>query len=223
MANKRDSSKQKRARQNRAQRAALEARTKAASEPRSSYVTQPPGSNPKATTPAADTGEAKAKGGLFGGPRQPRAPRPGDLPVDIDTLEGSWWAKRLMVPGGRQVLTGGVLTVVLTVMMAFTKSPPRGQPKAKATETIFELWGWWAIPILLAPIVVMAVAAQMTLSPHRRRIWIAGTFILAIQFLIAPAYLFPAGFLTYAVWRSSKIEGSSKARSDDAAANNRSS
>lgn len=196
MANNRDSSKQQRSKQNRAQRAALEARTKSASEPAASR------------RQGTSTTGSKAKSGFFSGAREARGPRPGDVPVDIETLQGGWFSKRVQVPGGRQVLTGAVLTLVLSVMMTFQKFPPAGDPKAEATETLFDLFGTSAWLILGMPILIMAFVSEKILSPQRRRIWIAASFLIAIEVVFGMLqYLFPVGFLTYAVWRAAKVEG----------------
>lgn len=213
MADHRSSSKQKRARQNRAQREAREARAKAAAIPaeerKAKYAS---------TTPAASTSTKSAKkGGRSGSdqPRPARKPRPGDVPVDIDTLEGTWIGKRMQVPGGRQVMTGAVLTLVLTGLMAIQKFPPAGQPKAKPTETLWDLLGFWAIPVILVPLIAMAAAVHFTLHPRRRWIWIACSFVVAIEVVLGFAvYLFPAGFLVYAVVRANRIEGPARAAAE---------
>ncbi len=202
MANKRASSSQKRAQQNRAQRAALQARTKAAATPK-------PERRPAPSASAASGSAAPArKGGLFSGGSD-RPPRPGDLPVDVETLEGSWISKRMQVPGGRQVLTGALLTVVLTVMLLFWKFPPADNPKGKATETIFDLFGGAAVFILIVPLVIVGTAARLSLAPFRRRVWLIGAVALfVVSILLAmPIYLFPAGFLGYAVMRAGRVEG----------------
>lgn len=222
MANKRDTSKQKRARQNRAQRAALENRTAKANEPKRPSRTAPTKSTssrasaPSRTTPAASGGEEPK--GFFARARADRGPRPGDVPVDIDQLEGGWFTQRIQVPGGRQVLTGAILTLVVTFMTAFAKFLPEdGESGDPLTETIFDLFGTWAYVALTVPCLVYVAAAQLTLSPHRRRIWIGGSFAITLIALSgAPfiIYLFPAGFLVYAVWKANRVEGSSRRRSE---------
>lgn len=198
MANKRDTSKQKRARENRAQRDALKARTSAASsapeERRSRASSTAEASDPK--------GRAAAKA------TRARRVRPGDVPVDIDALEGNWLTKRLAVPGGRQVLTGLLLTILLTGMMAFFKFPPADDPDGPATETLWDLLGLGAIVILAVPLVAMGLAAHFTTSRHRRRVWIGASIVVALEvFLGFTYYLFSAGFLLYALWRQTKVEG----------------
>ena len=210
MANKRDTSKQKRARQNRSQRDALKARKQAASAPPEARRTKASAAAVSAPGTKKANGAAK-RGGFFSpkGDRPPRPPRPGDLPVDIDTLEGSWFTKRVMVPGGRQVLTGLALTVVLSGMLAFQKFRPRGAPSdAPNTESLWDLLGVAAVPVLLIPILAMGVASQFTLSPRRRGIWIAMSVVMSFEILIGfSMYLFSVGFLMYGVWRAAKVEG----------------
>ena len=92
MANNRDSSKQKRARQNRAQREAREARAKAASVPAEERKAKYASSTP---TDAAPT----KKGRGADRPRPERKPRLGDLPVDLETLDG---LERIEVKAGTQ-------------------------------------------------------------------------------------------------------------------------
>ena len=205
MANNRDSSKQKRARQNRAQREAREARAAAASLPaeerKAKYASSTPEAAPAKKGRAADR------------PRPERRPRLGDVPVDLETLEGNWYKKRLTVPGGRQVLTGAVLTVVITVLTVITKYPDpdaTGDAKNKATESFFDIYGSAGIPLLIAPLVAMAVATYFILSPNRRRIWIGCSFVAGLAAVVLGIpYIFPVGFLVYAVMRANKIEGPS--------------
>src|SRR5690606_1431398 len=123
VANKRDTSKQKRARQNRAQREALKVRTEVASAPPEARRSK---ASPTAVSApgSSDGDKAAPKRGGFFSPKGDRPPRPGDVPVDIETLEGSWFTKRVKVPGGRQVLTGLALTVILSGLLAFQKFPP---------------------------------------------------------------------------------------------------
>jgi hypothetical protein len=200
VANKRDLSKQQRARQNRAQRSALKARTAAAStapEERRSRAAAP---NDAKGSGAKDRASAKAT--------RVRPVRPGDVPVDLDALEGNWITKRLAVPGGRQVLTGLLLTILLTGMMAFLKFPPADDPDAAATETLWELIGAWSLVILGVPLLAMFASAHFTITPHRRRVWIGASIVVALEvFLGFTYYLFPAGFLLYALWRAGKVEG----------------
>ena len=69
---------------------------------------------------------------------------------------------------------------------------------------------------------LVAVATVFILSPNRRRIWIGCSFVAAIgAVVLGIPYLFPVGFLVYAVMRANKIEGPSPtsraAREQDAA------
>lgn len=203
MANKRDTSKQKRARQNRAQREALKARAEAASVPAEERRT---------TATKADAGDAAASGKKRTRTPAPRGPRPGDVPVDLDTLEGSWIAKRMAVPGGRHVLSALLLSVLLSVMLAFQKYPPANAPAdAKATESIFDLLGPFAFFLLLFPVVVVGIAAQFTLHPKHRRIWLGCTIVLGASVLamvqLYIVHLVVVGYLIYAMQRAKKVEG----------------
>jgi len=204
VANNRDSSKQKRARQNRAQREAREARAKAAAVPAEERKAKYASSGP-ADAPSTKKDRAADR------PRPERRVRLGDVPVDIETLEGSWYKKRLSVPGGRQVLTGAVLTIVITVLTVITKYPDPDatrEAKKKATESFFDIYGAAGVPLLLIPIIAMAVATWCILSPNRRRIWIGCSFVAAIAAVVLGIpYIFPVGFLVYAVMRANKVEG----------------
>jgi hypothetical protein len=211
VANDRDSSKQKRARQNRAQRAALEARTKSASAPRPSR--QAPGAKP-ADKAGAAAATPRPRGGLFGAgrPRPDRPPRLGETPVDLDTLEGGFFKKRMAVPGGLQVLMGFALSVLITAMVSRLKFEPTDAKKKKeAAKTIFELLHGWAIPVLALPILVVGAAMVFTLSPHRRRIWLSCTIAMGAAAIALPGiyfnYVFVVGFLVYAMMRANKVEG----------------
>lgn len=208
MANNRDSSKQKRARQNRAQREARDARAKAASVPAEERKAKYASSGP---TEDGSTRKGRARGSAEAKPRPERRPRLGDVPVDLETLEGNWYKKRLTVPGGRQVLTGSVLTIVITVLTVITEYPDpdaTGEAKKKATESFFDIYGAAGIPLLAAPLLAMAVASYFILSPNRRRIWIGCSFVAAIAAVaLGIPYIFPVGFLVYAVMRANKIEG----------------
>ncbi|WP_426573302.1 hypothetical protein [Aquihabitans sp. McL0605] len=210
MANDRSSSKQKRARQNRAQREAREARAKAASEPASARQAKYASAAPGATTT-----ETKKQGFLSprgqGAAREPRRARPGDTPVDLDTLEGNWYSKRMQVPGGRQVLTGLLLVVILTVLTILSPVPIAKQDQVKGgptTESVFDRLGAFTIPVLLLPVIAMAIAAYFITSPRRRGIWIACAVVstAGVTFLGIP-YIFPVGFLVYAGMRANKVEG----------------
>lgn len=206
----RDTSKQKRARQNRAQREALKARTEAASKPpterRSASAPAAKGS-----TSGAEAGgdAAPRKGGFFSGGN--RGPRPGDLPVDVATLEGNWLQKRMQVPGGRHVISALVLSVLLSVMLGFQKFPPEGQPEAKATESIIDILGPVGWGVLLYPILVVAIAAQLSLHPKRRRIWMACTIVLGAAVMallqIYIVHLIVVGYMIFAMQKAARVEG----------------
>ena len=208
MANDRSSSKQKRARQNRAQREAREARAKAAAEPASVRQAKYASAGPSA---AATTAKPAKKGFFSGGDpadRPARRVRPGDEPVDLATVEGNWYQKRLQVPGGRQVLTGTVLTIILTALTLLTPVPTPEKDDGKATESIFELLGPATIPVVAVPLIAMVAASWFILSPNRRRIWIACAVATALGVgLLGIQYVFPVGFLIYAGMRANKIEG----------------
>ena len=227
MAN-RDVSKQKRAKENRAKRAALAARTSGEAPKRPSRVApstaEKLANSPRATDTAerskgrgdADGGKGssgKGGGAKDGKPKRERPKRLGDTPVDIDTLEGSWFSKVTKVPGGTQVLMSVVLTVLVTGMLAtmdaFVAEADKNDKKAKATLTIFEAYGTTRSLITLAiPLLLVFTALGFTLNKHRRRIWVACALLLAVLFgTTLPHYIFPVGFLGYAVMRSSKVEG----------------
>jgi hypothetical protein len=195
-------SKQKRAKQNRAQREAREARTKAASVPADERKA-------KYASSAPATGAAKK--GRSDRPAPERRPRLGDQPVDLETLEGNWYKKRLAVPGGRQVLTGTVLTVIITVLTVVNKYPDpdaTGEAKKKLTHTFTEYYGAVGIPLVIIPLLAMFVASYFILSPNRRRIWTICGFVAVIgAVFFGIPYFFPVGFLFYAIMRANKIEG----------------
>lgn len=201
MANKRDTSKQKRARQNRAEREARKARTVAASVPAEQRRT-------KATaTPAPVKGAKKRR------ERAPRPPRPGDVPVDIATLKGNWFTKRMEVPGGRQVLYSLALTVIVAVLLATQKYATQAEldkdKDAKRTHSIFEVFGARAWIILLVPVIILGVAAALSLHPKRRGIWIACTVALGLVVVSTglTLHLVVIAFLIYGIQRANKIEG----------------
>lgn len=227
MAN-RDTSKQKRAKENRARRAALEARTSGEAPQRPSRVAPSTAAKLANNTRSTDTaerskGSGDAKGGKGSGsgkgggkgskPKRERPKRLGDTAVDIDTLEGSWFSKATKVPGGTQVMMAAVLTVVVTGMLAtmdaFIAPADIDDEDAKATLTIFEAYGTSKAVISLAvPLLLVFFAAGFILHKQRRRIWVACAILLAILFgTTLPHYIFPVGFLGYAVMRSSKVEG----------------
>ncbi|HRW37271.1 MAG: hypothetical protein KDB04_04815 [Acidimicrobiales bacterium] len=205
MANKRDTSKQKRARENRAQRDALKARTEAAAtapEQRRTRASAGPVEAPKSKAGRAAERSART-----------RPVRPGDVPVDVESLEGNFLTKRNQVPGGRQVLYSFALTVIIAVLLATQKyaTPEELDRNEKATPThsIFEAYGARAWVFLLVPIVVVAVAVAYSLHPKRRTVWIGSAVALAIVALLTTMtlHLLVIAFLIYGISRASKIEG----------------
>lgn len=228
MANKRDIARQKRARENRAQRAALTARTQGTPPARPSRVAPSTAEKLKATAGAkstsagskrasSTTGESddtRGGGGAKGAKkaRRQRPPRPGDRPVDIATLEGSWISKVMKVPGGTQVLFAAAMAIVASGLMVFTNMyvADTNAKKAKATLTVFEAK---SVPVALAlvgiPLVITGIAVASSLRPHRRRIWLAASVILGALALsgVLQLHLIVAGFLGYAVYRAAKVEG----------------
>lgn len=225
MANKRDSTSQRRARENRARRAALAARTGGDPPARPSRVAPSTAERLKKTagakaTPtgggdaASDaTGSDTTKGGRR--PRRQRPARPGDTPVDIAALEGSWVSRIMQVPGGTQALFAGVMAVVATGLMSFTKllvaEADLGDDDAKPTQTVFERYEpAVAIPLVVVPLAVAAGAVAASFQPQRRRIWLGAALLLAVATVVAPPlqfYLFVAAFFGYAGYRASKVEG----------------
>ena len=207
MANKRDQSKQRRANENRAQRAAREARAKAAAVPFEERVAQKTPAGPSKETP-----KKGAKGGKERGPRQAPLPRPGMTPVDLDTLEGGWFRKTQQVPGGQQIQMTVLMTLALSVMASVSKLfAEEGAPKkAKPTLTIFESLGAKAWIFLAIPVTIAVVAAWATLKPFRRRVWYICLVLMAVYVAASPIgifYLFPAGTIAWAMWRAAKVEG----------------
>lgn len=218
MANKRDSTSQKRARENRARREALEVRTKGA-------PARPSRVAPKTAEKLARTADTKGSGGdaksdaspgnggktRSGKPRRERRPRPGDRPVDIATLEGSWFARLMQVPGGTQVLFAGVMSIVATGLILFTKQfVPKGAPRdTKASQTLFEAYDIKVAAVLLVvPLAVTGLAVAFSFHPHRRRVWFMAAVVLGLVATSAiQYYLFVAGFMAYGVYRAYKVEG----------------
>ncbi|MFN8016832.1 MAG: hypothetical protein U0P45_01780 [Acidimicrobiales bacterium] len=205
MANKRDTSKQKRARQNRAQREALKARTTAASTPaearRSSTAT------PDRSAPAK-----QEKRGFFA-PDPNRPPRPGDTPVDLATLEGNWFAKRMQVPGGRQVMTGLLMAIVLAITGVIGKVKAEDWTQENNhLVPMTERYGALSAVLVGVPVVLMLIATVLTLHPKHRLIWWAITFLMT-AWVVATInitgifFLLPTGFLYYAGRRAARIEG----------------
>lgn len=222
MAKRSDASRQKRARQNRAQREALAARTSGQGVKRPSRVapataerltatpreTARAGSQDPTEAPApGETKKARAK--------RERPPKPGDRPVDIATLEGSWFSKVVKVPGGMQVLMALGMTIVITVMLAFMATYPsqadldNDVDNPTATRTMFEALGAGRATLLLAiPLVVVGIAAAFSLHKQRRRVWLGCALVMAGYFgTVMPHYVFSMGFLLYAVLRASRVEG----------------
>lgn len=231
MANKRDSSRQKRARQNRAQRAALEARTQGKAPGRPSRVAPSTAEKLQRSAEERPSGSAGSKGAAKGSARsgsgadgtkkrakRERPPRPGDVPVDVTTLEGSWFSRMTHVPGGTQALFAGVMAVVATGLVAFTKSfiSEADQEElgndAKATQTIFEHYDpAVSIPLVVFPLLIAGLAVAASFHPQRRRIWLGAAAVLGLLSVsVLPFLLFVAGFFIYAVFRASKVEGRDK-------------
>lgn len=227
MANKRDTAKQKRARQNRAQRAALEARTKGSAPARPSRVApstaerlkrsaeERPTSGTQGDEPAAkDTGKGKGKGRA----KRERPARRGDSPVDVETLEGGWFTRMSHVPGGTQAMFAGVMAIVATGIVSFTKvfvaEADRDEfgRDAKATMTIFEAYDpAVSAALVLLPLAVVGLALWFSFHPQRRRIWLGAAVILGfLAATVLQFYLFVAGFFAYAVFRASRVEGPNK-------------
>lgn len=209
MANQRDASKQKRARQNRAEREARVARAKAAQTPkeqRAAITTGSPSSPSRSTPKPKDAAKAKdAKKPTRSAIAQGRL---GQVPVDIDTLQGGFLRKVVQVPGGMQVIMSTVLVLVLTVMNSvvhtmIAKGAPKGAP---ATQTFFDVYGPKAILLLAPPVILVANALVFSLHARRRRMWTISAVLLGAFSLVIPQFLFPAGFLGYAVLRSRRIE-----------------
>ncbi len=217
VANKRDTSAQRRARENRARRQALEARTKGAPPARPSRVAPATAEKLKRSAASTSTSTGSSGSGPANGsggkPRRERPPRPGDRPVDLDTLEGSWFSKVMKVPGGIQVLFAAVMAVVATGLMSFTAvfvaEADIDDRDATATQTVFEAK---SLPVALAlvgiPLVITAVALASTLRPQRRRVWLVSAIILgALSLALLQLYLIVAGFLAYGVFRAARVEG----------------
>ncbi|CAN5686562.1 hypothetical protein BH10ACT1_BH10ACT1_01830 [soil metagenome] len=218
MANKRETSSQRRQRENRARRAALEARKGAPSRPsRVAPATADrlarSSSDAKGATGKAGSAKADPKATRSGRPRREKPPKPGDKPVDIATLEGSWFKKVIQVPGGLQALMALALAVFVSIMASFTdlyiSEADKDKKGAKATQTIFEANGTGRALLLLGlPLLVAALAAGLSLTKYRRRIWLGAAVVIGAIFgtsLIL--YLFVAGTFGWAVFRASKIEG----------------
>jgi hypothetical protein len=215
VANKRDTAQQKRARQNRAQREALAARTKGA--PKRPSRVAPSTAEKLATKAAAPTATAtegtKAdKGGAK--PRKVRPVRPGDVPVDVDALEGTWRQKVTHVPGGTQVLMAGVMTVLVIGLVSFmpsyiSEAAQKASDKAKPDQTIFEAYGVGpALVVLGIAVAAVGMALAMALKPARRRVWIiSAVTVAAITFVGQVSFfLVVAALLGFGAFKSAKVE-----------------
>jgi hypothetical protein len=217
-----DSSKQKRSRANKAQRAALEARRTAASTPRPSR--QAPVATSRSSkvskAPSAGNGDegATGKAGRSARAGRERPVRPGDVPVDVDELEGSHYAKVMQVPGGRQVITALFASVVASIAIIVLGFTLHSEPleslseKAKKTapgiDTFVERHG--VLPAVLPPVLVVAfvlLAYVYALHRQRRRIWLAVTLVTAFIGLRGIYYLPSLGMMAYALFRAAKVEG----------------
>lgn len=153
----------------------------------------------KSTAEDSDESRPRARGA---------SQRPGMVPVDIETLEGSWLRKVVTVPGGMQVLMALVLAVVMAVMSSMTNAfPAEGAPDdSELVRTLFDVYGAQALMFLAPPVLIAGNAAIYSLHARRRRIWIFSAVAMAIFSLFGPQFLFPAGFLGYAVLRAKKVE-----------------
>lgn len=225
MANKRDTAQQKRARQNRAQREALAARTQGGAPKRPSRVA--PSTAEKLASKSASSSSKDAKGTADAkgasstkGARRPRPVRPGDVPVDVDTLQGSWRQKVSQVPGGSQVLMAGIMTVVVTIMLCFLKlfvseEAQAASKKPKADQTIFQSQGTGrALAIMAIPLVAVSISLVVALKPFRRRVWIGAAVAVGVTVALqVPFYLVVAGLLGFGAYKSSKVEGGGASRS----------
>lgn len=196
-------SKQKRARQNRAQREAREARAKAAAIPAEERKAKYASGTPAEPSSKKERATERAK--------RERPVRPGDVPVDLDTLEGNWFSKRMQVPGGRQMIFGAAMTIIVTGLTVSGKYPDpdaTGKDKKDLVFTFSERFG--TIGYVTAAVVLIAALAAVwfTLSPNRRRIWIGCSIAAALcAGVLGFTYFFTVGFLVYGIMRSNKVEG----------------
>ncbi|MGI8754282.1 MAG: hypothetical protein ACR2MB_00120 [Acidimicrobiales bacterium] len=216
MATNRDAN-QKRQRANRAQREALAARTTAASTPRPSR--QPPVSRRtggEVKAPATRPTEENASR-TSGRTRRARPPRPGDTPVDVATLEGSFYRKVLQVPGGSQAFMAFLLAATAVVfsiaLAAFVHTVPRrGTPaKARGAPGVETGLGRYGISVLVPLVLILAVATYgliSSLRPYRRRAWLGAAVVIGVLVILGQVlFVFVAGMFAYATLRASKIEG----------------
>jgi hypothetical protein len=215
VANKRETSSQRRARENRRRREALQARTQTAATPRPSRAApaKPAGkASSTRTTDAKDTGATKARGG--GRERIDRADRPGNSPVDVTTLEGGFYSRITHVPGGLQVLLAFAMSVLVTGMMIIQKSFVAAGAKkdAKPTQNVFEAYGTaGGLARIGPPLLLTIVALASAFRPRRRTVWNACLLLMGVVVIGGGAvgffYLIPLGALGYASWKASKVEG----------------
>lgn len=219
MANKRDSNSQKRSRANRAQREALKARTTAAATPRPSRAA-PAASRraPGARGPVRSTATDEATTAPGGRARRVRPPKPGDTPVDIAALEGSFLRRLSQVPGGSQVISAALVTVLATAftcyLAIFTKTAntaglERGDEGFVANATQVEVYGYVGLVIPMVIVCLMMVfALSRSLTPRRRRAWFFAAVIIGVIGLqAAQLHILAAGMLGYAYFKANKVEG----------------
>ncbi|MBX3285849.1 MAG: hypothetical protein KF703_10950 [Actinobacteria bacterium] len=217
MANKRDTAQQKRARQNRAQREALAARTQGAPK-RPSRVA--PSTAEKLAAKSAGGSSSSSKGtdgdkkGGDAKPRKVRPPRPGDVPVDVDALEGSWRQKIAHVPGGTQILMAAILTVCVVVYVSYfdtfvSEAAQAASKRPRADQTIYEALGVGpAVALLGVTVAAVGASLAVALKPARRRVWwIATGVVLFIALFGQVAFLIVvAGMLGFGAYKSYKVE-----------------
>lgn len=217
MANKRDTAQQKRAKQNRAQREALAARTQG--KPKRPSRVAPSTAEKLATKAAAgpvstvEEGTEAAKGS-GAKPRKVRPVRPGDVPVDIDALQGTWRQKVTHVPGGTQVLMAGVMTVLVIGLVSFmpsyvSEAAQQASDKPKPDQTIFEAYGAGpAVIVLGIAVAAVGLALAMALKPVRRRVWIISAVTVAAVTFVGQVsfFLVVAALLGFGAFKSAKVE-----------------
>lgn len=217
MANKRDTAQQKRARQNRAQREALAARSQGAPKRPSRVApsTAEKLANKSAGTSSSSSSSAKGDTAAKGAakPRKVRPVRPGDVPVDIDTLEGSWRQKVAHVPGGTQVIMAAMLTVVVVAIVSFmptfVSEAAQKADKPKADQTIYEALGTGpAVVILGTAVLAVGAALAYALTPHRRKVWTLAAVVVAVAMVLGQLTLLLAvsGMLGFGAYKSFKVE-----------------
>lgn len=222
MARKSDS-RQRRANRNRARREALAARTAGEGVKRPSRIApttaerlerEPRSSGRSGSTDPADAPARGRKGGRPERKPRERAPRLGDRPVDIDSLEGGFLRRVSHVPGGIQVIMTVGLAIVVAVITGVTKlykDPGFETDKdAPFTMTIFEKLGTPTGALLIGiPLAAAFVALAFSLHPQRRRVWIGSSVVIFVAMLfniVLMNFMVIGGFLVYAAWRSQRIE-----------------